>query len=116
MVSKKLFDEFDFPFIDYGDADLSDPEAIKNHIDIRFYMIERHMHEKTHDQAIKEISELSSFVLYLPYELSKLSLNQKTYFYCILEGCRHYQWYFSLTAEERQDLRKTYLASFGIRK
>ena len=116
MVAKKLFDEFDFPFVDYEDADLSDPEEIKNQINLRFYMIERYMHEKTSEQVLKEICDLASFILYLPYELSNLSLNQKTYFYCILEGCRQYRWYLNLTTEERLNLKKTYLASFGIRK
>jgi hypothetical protein len=115
-IPPKLFDEFDFSFVEYGNEDLSDPEIIKNQINLRFYMLERYMHEKTEEQVVKEINDLASFILYLPYQATKLTFNQKTYFYCILEGCRHYRWYFGLTKEEKLNLRKTYLASFGIRK
>ena len=66
---KKLFDEYNFPFFEYGNIDLSNVENVKNNINQRFYMLERSLlacslQEQKIDDVIGELNDLASFVLY----------------------------------------------------
>lgn len=115
---KKLFDEYDFPFFEYGNIDLSNVENVKNNINQRFYMLERSLlacslQEQKIDDVIGELKDLASFVLYLPY--ANLTVTQSYYFRCVLDGCRHWLYVLNMSPSERENMYQTYLRSFGVR-
>ena len=118
ITMKKLFDEYDFPFFEYGNIDLSNVENVKNNINQRFYMLERSLlacslQEQKIDDVIGELNDLASFVLYLPY--ANLTVTQSYYFRCVLDGCRHWLYVLNMNPSERENMYQTYLKSFGVR-
>lgn len=115
---KKLFDDYDFSFVEYGTIDLSNIENVKNNINQRFYMLERSLlarslQEQKIDDVIGEINSLASFVLYLPY--TNLTVVQSYYFRCVLDGCKHWLYVLNMSPSEQASMNQTYLRSFGVR-